>query len=119
MTVKVFGLELKVGVESIDRLTEGLTVFHDLAHGGLIVGRQQAFKRCGNNAQRLQRDMVLINQLHVRPCAPAIFGWSGAFASRTDGIKTPCIEWQDGFEAEVTYPVIDNIVEVGKAFPTV
>ena len=119
MTVKVFGLELQVCVESIDCLAESLDVFDDLTHGRLIVGCKQAFKRCGNNSHRLNRDMVSINHLHIRTRASAIFGWGGAFAARTDGIETTWSARQNRFEAEFTVPVIDKIVEVGQALPTV
>jgi hypothetical protein len=115
----VFGLELEIGVEPIDRLLESLRVSNNLAHGHLSIGRQQAFKRRGHNGYRLQWDMIPINELHVGSRAPATFGRGGAFAASTDGIATTRIIGYDRLEAECTVPVIDKIVEVGKALPTV
>jgi hypothetical protein len=61
--------------------------------------------------------MVAIDHLQIRPCPAAIFGWGGAFATRTDGIDTTGLERQDRFEAEITFPVIDEVVELAETLP--
>jgi hypothetical protein len=45
------------------------------------------------------------------------FGWGGAFPARANGIDPTGIERHDRFEAEVTDPVIDKVVEVAEALP--
>jgi len=101
----------------IDRLLEGLRVPDDLAHGCLIVRRQQAIEGQGNHGHRLQRDMVAVDPLQIRPCPATIFGRGGAFATRADGINTTGIERHDRLELEVTDPVIDEVVHVAEALP--
>ena len=118
-TIEVFGLELEIGVELIDRVPEGLRVPNDLAHGCLIVRRQQAVESPGNHGHRLQRDMVALDHLHVRPCPATIFGWGGAFATRADRMNTTWIERHDRFEAECTLRAVGKIVDVGQTLSTV
>ena len=62
--------------------------------------------------------MVAIDHLHIRPCPATSFGRGGAFAARANGIDPTWIERQDRFEAEITFLVIDEVVDVAEALPS-
>ena len=113
----MFGLKLQVRVELGDGLPKGVAVPYDLADRRLTVSVQQSVENRGHNGHGLQRDMVAIDQLHIRPCPVTIFGRGGAFATRADGIETPWIERHGCLESEVTDPVIDEVIDVGQALP--
>jgi hypothetical protein len=62
--------------------------------------------------------MVAIDPLQIGPHPATLLGRRGAFAARADGIYPTWIERHDRFEAEITDPMIDKVVEVAEALPS-
>jgi hypothetical protein len=116
-TIEMFGPELEIGVELIERLPEGLWIPDDLADRRLLIGLQQAVEHRSHHGHRLQRDMVVIDRLQIGPGTTTVLGRGGACATRADGIDTTGLERHDRFEAEITDPVIDAVVHVAEALP--
>src|SRR5436305_2902640 len=119
MTIKVVGLELEVRVELTDGLPEGSAVPNHLTYSRLTVRLQQAFEGGRNNGHRRQWDVVLVDELHVGPRPATVLGRCSTFPACTGGVAASWVHRQYRFELEVTQPVIDKVVDVGKMLSTV
>src|SRR2546422_5203182 len=62
--------------------------------------------------------MMLVDPLQVGPRPTTICGWRGAFPARADRVAASWVHRQPGFQAQLTFPVIDDIVDVAEALPS-
>jgi hypothetical protein len=114
----VFGLKLEIRIQLIDRLPKSLWVPDHLTDGCLIIGLQHAFEGGGDNGHGFQRDVVLVDPLQIGPRATTVLWWRDPFASKTDRIVALRVPRQHGFQAQLTFPVIDEVVDVAEALPS-
>jgi hypothetical protein len=118
-TVKSFRLELEVCITLGNCLKERLKVPNRLADGDATVRLQHAFEACRDDGRGFYGETVPVDQLHVGPRTAAILWGCRTLAPDADRIATLRVARQDGFQADLSCPVIDDIVDVGEVLPTV
>jgi hypothetical protein len=62
---------------------------------------------------------MMIEPFHIRQSPPAVFWWCGMFAPKTDRIDTPWHQGETGFEADIAFPVGDEVVHILEPLATV
>ena len=61
---------------------------------------------------------MLVESLHIGPCAPTLLRRCRPFGAKTHRVKTHGITWQDRFEANVTLPIGAVIIDIPEALTT-
>jgi hypothetical protein len=60
---------------------------------------------------------VVVNPLQISPRSATIFRRAGTFPARTERVAASWVHRQHRFEAEVTHPVIDEVIDIAETLP--
>jgi hypothetical protein len=119
-TIEVFRLERLIRLQAVNGLPQVVKLSQRGPHRGLRVRLQQGADGLDHDTHRLQRrrEAVMIEPFHIGPGPPAVLGRCGMFPPKTDWIDTPWPQGEEGFEANIAFPIRHEVVHVPEPFTT-